>query len=152
MNPQTVKHWVDNKTAMMNDPDFDVAKIDRFIALRRKLIRECQENGVGLLLGCDAPQVFNVPGFSTHNELEYLVLAGLTPYDALRTGTVNVAQYLGRENAGVVRQGAVSDLVLLNANPLEDIKQSRNIAGVMIGEKWMDKAYIDSELKRLVKE
>jgi imidazolonepropionase-like amidohydrolase len=152
MKKETVEQWISSKNNLMNNPEFNVTKATNFVKLRRKLIRECQENGVGLLLGCDAPQIFNVPGFSTHNELEYLVLSGLTPYQALRTGTINVANYLNLNDAGVVRQGAVSDLVLLNSNPLADIKQTRNIAGVMIGNKWMDKQYIDGELKRLVKQ
>jgi hypothetical protein len=91
MSKQTVNQWIDSKKNLMANPQYDAAKIENFIKLRRKLILECQKNGVGLLLGCDAPQVFNVPGFSTHNELKYLVDSGLTPYQALRTGTVNVA-------------------------------------------------------------
>jgi imidazolonepropionase-like amidohydrolase len=123
-----------------------------FIHLRRDLILACQKHGVGLLLGCDAPQVFNVPGFSTHHELEYLVRAGLTPYQALRTGTLNVAMYLNKKDAGMVRAGMVSDLILLDANPLADIKNTREISGVMIGNEWMDKLYIDAELRKLVKQ
>ena len=152
MKPETMEQWISSKNNLMNNPEFNVTKMENFIKLRRKLIKACQKNGVGLLLGCDAPQIFNVPGFSTHNELEYLVLSGLTPYEALRTGTINVAKYLNQKDAGVIRQGAVSDLILLNANPLTDIKQTRNMAGVMIGTKWLDKNYIDSELKRLVKQ
>ncbi len=152
MNPETVDQWVNNKRNMTNDPDYDPSGVDAFINLRRKLIKACQEHGVGLLLGCDAPQVFNVPGFSTHNELAYLVLSGLTPYEALRTGTINVASYLGKEDAGVVRPNAVSDLLLLNGNPLEDITQSRNIAGVMIGNHWLDGKYLATELTRLKKQ
>lgn len=94
MSPNTMDQWIKSKDNLMNDPNYNVSKAEAFLKLRRKLVRECQKNGVGLLLGCDAPQIFNVPGFSTHNELEYLVLAGLTPYEALKTGTVNVAQYL----------------------------------------------------------
>lgn len=152
MKKETVEQWINSKNNFINNPEFNVTKATNFVKLRRKLIRECEKNGVGLLLGCDAPQIFNVPGFSTHNELEYLVLSGLTPYQALRTGTINVARYLGLKDSGAVRQGFVSDLILLNANPLADIKQTRNIAGVMIGDKWMDKQFIDSELKRLAKQ
>lgn len=152
MKPEVVEQWIKSKNGLMNNPEFNVTKIDQFIKLRRKLIKECQKNGVGLLLGCDAPQVFNVPGFSTHNELEYLVLSGLTPYEALRTGTVNVASYLNQKNSGVIRQGAVSDLILLNANPLSDITQTRNMAGVMLGNQWMPKEYIDTELGKLRKQ
>jgi hypothetical protein len=152
MKPETMAQWIKVKTDLMNNPQFTVAKIEDFVKLRRKLIRECQKNGIGLLLGCDAPQIFNVPGFSTHNELQYLVTAGLTPYEALRSGTVNVATYLNQKDAGIIRQGAVSDLVLLNANPLTDIKQTRNIAGVMIGTQWLSREFINGELKRLAKQ
>lgn len=95
--------------------------------------------------------MFNVPGFSTHHELEYLVLSGLTPGEALRTGTINVAKYLGKDDSGEIRKGAVADLVLLDANPLSDIKSTRKVAGVMIAGAWMDKAFIDAELKKLEK-
>jgi len=151
MNSQIVEQWITSKKNLMENPLYDPAKVKNFISLRRKLIKSCQDHGVGLLLGCDAPQVFNVPGFSTHHELEYLVLAGLTPYEALKTGTVNVAKYLGVENSGVIKEGAVSDLVLLDGNPLKDIAQTKNIAGVMIGTQWLSKAYIDGELKKLQK-
>ena len=152
IKPETVAQWIKTKTDMLNDSGFNVTRIEDFVKLRRKLIKECQKNGVGLLLGSDAPQVFNVPGFAAHNELEYLVLAGLTPYEALRTGTVNVATYLNRKDSGVIKTGAVSDLILLNGNPLTDIKQTRNISGVMIGDKWLTKEFIDSELMRLKKQ
>ena len=79
--------------------------------------------GAGLLLGSDSPQVFNVPGFATHRELDALVAAGLTPYEALRTGTVAVAEFL-HANTGIVAVGREADLVLLDANPLADISNS----------------------------
>ena len=152
MSQNTVNQWITSKENLMNDPTYNVSKAEYFLKLRRKLVLECQKNGIGLLLGCDAPQIFNVPGFSTHNELEYLVLAGLTPFQALKTGTVNVAQYLKLKDAGTIQVGSVSDLILLNGNPLDDINQVRAQAGVMIGNKWMDKSFIDSELKRLEKQ
>ena len=93
--------------------------------MRRKLIAACNKNGVGLLLGSDAPQVFDVPGFSVHHELRYLVDAGLTPYEALKTGTVNVGKFLGRDDVGVIKVGAAADLLLLNNNPLENIEHSK---------------------------
>jgi imidazolonepropionase-like amidohydrolase len=104
-----------------------------------------------LLLGSDAPQVFDVPGFSAHHELRYLVEAGLTPYEALRTGTVQVAQFLNRTDAGIIKQGAAADLILLNGNPLVDINQSKNIAGVVLAGRWLPKSWIDQTLKSLEK-
>jgi hypothetical protein len=152
MEPEIIQQWLSAKKNLTENPKYDEVKMKEFIALRRELILQCEKNGVGLLLGCDAPQVFNVPGFSTHHELAYLVRSGLTPYEALRTGTLNVAKYLGKKDAGAVRTGMVSDLILLNGNPLADINKSRDIHGVMIGNKWMDRAYIDTELGKLRKQ
>ncbi|MEX1238530.1 MAG: amidohydrolase family protein [Cyclobacteriaceae bacterium] len=148
----TVQQWIDSKANFITNPQYSEEKMKEFIQLRRDLILECEKHGVRLLLGCDAPQIFNVPGFSTHHELEYLVRAGLSPFQALRTGTLNVARYLNKKDAGMVKAGMVSDLILLHANPLASINNTRQIAGVMIGDKWMDKEYIDAELKKLVKQ
>lgn len=148
MKKETVDQWLRAKQNMVTDPDYDPEKLRRYVDVRRELIRECQKNGVGLLLGCDAPQVFNVPGFSTHNELEYLVKSGLSPYQALLTGTLNVATYLGNIESGIIAVGAVSDLIVLSSNPLSDISNTRKIEGVMIGDKWMDKEYITAGLRK----
>jgi imidazolonepropionase-like amidohydrolase len=67
-----------------------------------------RKTGWDFFLGCDAPQIFNVPGFSTHNELKYLVDAGLTPYEALQTGTVNVAKYLEHDKCRNYKTGCRS--------------------------------------------
>ncbi len=151
MSKQTVNQWIDSKKNLMANPQYDAAKIDNFIKLRRKLIYECQQAGVGLLLGCDAPQIFNVPGFSTHNELKYLVHAGLTPYQALRTGTVNVATYLKLPDAGTIKPGNVADLILIDGNPLTDVTNTKKVFGVMLRAKWLSKSEIDAGLKRLEK-
>jgi imidazolonepropionase-like amidohydrolase len=151
MKPSELKGWENAKNGYLNNPNYSKEKAEALIRVRRNMLRQCQKGGVGLLLGSDAPQIFNVPGFSAHHELKYLVDAGLTPYEALRTGTVNVATYLGKSNAGAVKTGYVSDLVLLNGNPLKDINQSKSVEGVMIGNRWLSKDYIESELKRLEK-
>jgi len=100
----------------------------------------------GLLLGADSPQVFNVPGFAIHRELEALVAAGLTPYEALRTGTVAVGEFLGTR-AGIVAVGRNADLLLLDANPLEDIGNSRRIHGVMLRGTWYPLADLEQRLE-----
>lgn len=151
MNPKTVEQWIQSKKNLQANPMYQAEQVEKLIALRRKLILECQKNGIGLLLGCDAPQVFNVPGFSTHHELGYLVGSGLTPYQALRTGTVNVARYLNLEHAGVIRTGALADLVLLNANPLTDIQNTQTIQGVVVNGRWLSRQEIDDGLKKLEK-
>ena len=136
MPEETVQRWVETKTATISDPGFSPELAARAIDLRRRLILELQKAGAGLLLGSDSPQVFNVPGFSIHRELKVLVEAGLTPYEALRTGTVAVAEFLG-SNTGIVEVGRQADLVLLDANPLADIDNSRRIHGVMLRGQWL---------------
>ena len=151
MDPKTLNNWVTAKKNLLNNPAYKAAAINRFIALRRKLIYECNRNGVGLLLGSDAPQVFDVPGFSLHHELKYLVDAGLTPYEALRTGTVNVGRFYNHPDWGVIKEGAAADLVLLNGNPLVNIEQTRNIEGVVLNGKWLSKSWREEQLKALEK-
>jgi hypothetical protein len=151
MDKETVDQWIESKKNLVGNEQYDAAKVENFIQLRRRLIKACQDNGVGLLLGCDAPQVFNVPGFSTHNELQYMVLAGLTPYEALKTGTVNVAKYLGAKDAGVIKAGSVADFILVNGNPLANINETKNIEGVMLNGRWLSSEYINAELKKLEK-
>ena len=143
----TVKDWVAQKEARLNDRDFNSETAARGIELRRLLIRELYRAGAGLLLGSDAPQTFNVPGFSTHRELQALVAAGLTPYEALRTGTVEVARFLG-SNGGIVEEGKDADLVLLDANPLTDIRNSRRIHGVMLRGVWHPASVLKEKLER----
>ncbi|MEJ7766267.1 MAG: amidohydrolase family protein [Chitinophagaceae bacterium] len=153
MKSDILKNWADTKANLMHNKNYSAARVSKYIDIRRKLIFECNKNGVQLLLGSDAPQIFNVPGFSIHHELRYLVNAGLTPYEALRTGTVNVASFLNRAGElGTLTVGAVSNIILLGGNPLADIRQTSNIEGVMLGSKWLPKAYIKNELKKLVKQ
>jgi imidazolonepropionase-like amidohydrolase len=151
MDQHNIDGWVRAKNDYNNSPNFSKERATKLIDIRRTMLLACQRGGVPLLLGSDAPQVFNVPGFSIHHELRYLVEAGLTPYEALRTGTVNVAQYLKKTDSGTVSVGNVADLVLLSGNPLQDIGQTRAIEGVMMGTNWVDKAAIDSRLKTLEK-
>ena len=152
MDAKTKNGWMETKKNLLANPLYDETKMNNFIQLRRKLILACQQSGVGLLLGSDAPQVFNVPGFSIKHELNYLVKAGLTPYQALQTGTVNVAKFYNDKDRGSIKEGNMADLVLLNGNPLTDINQAGNIQGVFLNGKWLSKEYIESELKKLVKE
>jgi imidazolonepropionase-like amidohydrolase len=151
VTPNMLNGWVNAKKNLEKNPKYDAEATKRFIALRRKLIKACSDNGVGLLLGSDAPQVFDVPGFSVHHELKYMVDAGLTPYQALRMGTVNVGKFYNNPDLGVIKNGALADLVLLNGNPLADINQTKNIQGVMLNGRWISKEVIDATLKSLEK-
>jgi len=147
VSAETVKRWVSTKNAALNERGFDAETATLAIMLRRRLILELHEAGAGLLLGSDAPQTFNVPGFSVHRELTALVAAGLSPYEALRTGTVAVAEFM-RSNGGIVAEGKNADLVLLDANPLENVENSKRIHGVMLRGHWYPKAELEERLER----
>ena len=101
-----------------------------------------------MLLGTDLSAApYLVAGFSVHRELEALVHAGLTPYQALATGTSNVAAYFHtQKESGAVAVGKRADLVLLTGNPLADIRAVDAPAGVMVGGRWLPRDTIDQRL------
>ena len=132
---QTVEQWIRTKNDTVNERGFDPAVAAHAIELRRRLIRQLHEAGGLLLLGSDAPQVFNVPGFSIHRELELMVAAGLTPYEALQSGTTAPAAFFGIDS-GTVEVGKPAELMLLDANPLADITNSRRVHGVVVQGRW----------------
>lgn len=142
-----LQRWVDAKQARQGERSFNAETAARAIELRRRLILELHNAGAGLLLGSDAPQIFNVPGFSVHRELKALVAAGLSPYQALRTGTVAVADFLGT-NTGAVAAGRDADLILLDANPLADIGNSDRIHGVMLRGRWLSSRELAARLSQ----
>ena len=142
--------WVQARAGFQGAPEYDPARARRYAEIRGKLIKALNDEGAGLLLGSDAPQWFNVPGFSLHRELRYLVDAGLTPYQALATGTRNVARFLGTpDDFGTVAPGRRADLILLEANPLADIGNVRRRAGVMLGGRWLPESEIQAGLARI---
>lgn len=139
--PEQTAAWRTTKNTLLAQPPVPREQRQAFIALRRRLIKTLHDRGVPFLLGSDAPQLWNVPGFSAHRELAALVAAGLTPYQALRTGTVDVARFLGEEGrSGVVRVGARADLLLLDANPRAAIGNSLRIDGVVVNGRWIGPA------------
>jgi imidazolonepropionase-like amidohydrolase len=142
----TVSRWVDAKESQLAERGFSPEVAAQAIEVRRALILTLHRAGAGILLGSDAPQIFNVPGFSLHNELELLVASGLTPFEALQAGTINVARFLNLDT-GAVEVGRQADLVLLDANPLDDIGNSRRIHGVMVRGSWYSGGKLERRLQ-----
>jgi imidazolonepropionase-like amidohydrolase len=106
--------------------------------------------GVKLLAGTDTPEAFVFPGFSLHEELELLVRSGLSPLEALRAATYNPAEYLGAlDSLGTVGRGKVADLVLLDANPLLDIRNTRRISSVIANGRVFDRARLNELLRHV---
>ncbi|HJS43771.1 MAG TPA: amidohydrolase family protein [Gemmatimonadales bacterium] len=122
----------------------------RRYALLEKLVREFHARGVRMLVGTDAMNTGVVPGFSAHDEMADLVRAGLPRYEVLRAATANAAEFLGEKGErGTVAVGQRADLVLLDANPLVDIANTRRIAGVMLRGRWLSAGDIAAMLERL---
>jgi imidazolonepropionase-like amidohydrolase len=144
IGPSLQQSWVKSVKRARSEITIDDRK--RFIEARRRLIYELQQAGAGLLLGSDAPQIMNVPGFSIHEELGFLVAAGLTPLQALQTGTIRTAQFFGFQDQGSIRAGMQADLVLLRDNPLENIQATADIQGVMRGGTWYPASQLASML------
>ncbi|MEZ4774602.1 MAG: amidohydrolase family protein [Bacteroidia bacterium] len=147
MSPRTRDQWVQSKFGFQRLENYDSARVADFIAIRKKILKVLHEKGALIVLGSDAPQVFNVPGFSIQHELAAMLDAGLTPYECLVTGTLNPAKYFDREGEfGVVAKGSSADLILLDKNPLTDLSNMKNPSGVMYRGKWLPREEIQSKL------
>ncbi len=125
--------------------DFDLAR-----SVYRKLkdlVGPMRRAGVEFLAGTDVLNPYCFPGFSLHDELTLLVEAGLSPMEALQAATLNPARFLGKEkDLGTVEKGRIADLVVLEANPLEAIGNSRKIEAVLTGGKLFLKADLQKML------
>ena len=111
--------------------------------------RMMQDAGVKLLAGTDV-SVINAPGFSLHDELDLLVDAGLSPAAALRAATSNPAAVFPKLETGSIVPGKRADLVLLDANPLIDIRNARRIRAVLLGGKLLDRPALDRLLAEAI--
>jgi len=113
--------------------------------------REMREEGVHFLAGTDSGVLFIYPGFSLHDELEKLVQdVGFTAMEALRIATGGVAMFYGdTESFGAVEPGQAADLVLLDADPLADIRNTRRIAGVLLKGSWLDRTKLELILRKV---
>lgn len=111
------------------------------------LVKTFYEQGLKLLLGSDAGFHFVIPGFSYHDEMQNFSELGIPNYDILKAGTIDAAAYLGwQEKIGTIEVNKEADMVLLDANPLEYISNTRRIAGVMLKGKWYPKTELDKKL------
>jgi imidazolonepropionase-like amidohydrolase len=150
MPPQQIQQWTSAQENLFKNPDFkpDVAR--NVIQNRMRLLKVLNDGGVKILLGSDAPQRFSVPGFSIHREMRRMADAGMKPYDILRSGTYNVGLYLKeKDNFGTIEVGKRADLMLLNANPLEDIDNIARRSGVVVRGRWLSEREIQSRLDKI---
>ncbi len=149
MPPWARKQWAPEQASYLYGPrtpeDFAFAK--REFQKDLELVAAMQKAGVGILAGTDASNPFCMPGFSLHDELGLLVKAGLTPMQALQTATLNPSRFNHQEkDLGTIEKGKMADLLVLNANPLEDISNTRNIDSVVYGGRLLSRSDLDKML------
>ena len=121
-----------------------VADREKFFQAELKMVGDMNKAGVPILAGTDTAAGVRVyPGSSLHEELELLVRAGLTPMEALQAATLNAGKYLGLADTGTIEKGNRADLVLLDSNPLADIKNTRKIRSVVLAGRYFSREELD---------
>ena len=149
--PSTGGFWSQSNervTGRMSPEDFDsVAEGER---VRKRLVKFLHEGGGRLLLGTDTPNPFILPGFSIYEELQNLVDAGLTPYQALKAGTRDAAEFMGAlGEVGTVSVGKRADLILVEGDPLDSIANATRRVGVMARGRWHTAGDLQRQLDAL---
>ena len=126
----------------------DLATRKAFVEKELEVVNAMHRAGIPFLAGTDTPPgVYIFPGFSLHEELQRFVAAGFTPMEALQTATLNPAKFLGMEGRlGTIEKGKLADLVLLDANPLDDIRNTQKIAAVIVNGRYLSRAELDKML------
>ena len=142
----TWKRFTDEITHDFNTDDLATRK--RFVEKELEVVNAMRRAGIPFLAGTDTPPgVYIFPGFSLHEELQRFVAAGFTPMEALQTATLNPAKFLGMDDKlGTIEQGKLADLVLLDANPLDDIRNTQKIAAVVVNGRYFSRADLDKML------
>ncbi len=150
MPKRVLDGWVKAKRDFTARPDFQPDAARQLVDLRRRLVRDLHAAGAPIALGSDAPQFFNVPGFSIHHEMRMMQAAGLTPYQVLATGTREAARYFGpKAGFGTIAPGQRADLILVTANPLENLANVERRAGVMVRGRWLPESEIQDRLAKI---
>src|SRR5215467_12421944 len=131
----------------------DLATRKQFVEKELEVVNAMHRAGIPFLAGTDTPPgVYIFPGFSLHEELQRFVAAGFTPMEALQTATLNPAKFLGREGElGTIEKGKLADLLLLDGNPLDDIRNTQKIAGVVANGRYFSRADLDKMLAEVEK-
>ena len=150
MPRETVQQWTQSLENRLNTPQFNAIEAKQYIDNRLRILWMLHTAGVGVLLGSDAPQQFNVPGFSIHREMKRMTDAGMSTYDIIKSGTSSVGQHFkSQDDFGTVAVGKRADLILLDANPLESLAHIQRQAGVIVRGRWLPQSEIQTRLDQI---
>lgn len=148
--PKVQQQWLDfyKRNKFINSVPLE--KRARWVALREKLIKAIYDAGGKIMAGSDTPEFLWLYGFGIHHELKALKDSGISNYAVLAAGTRNAHEFLGTlDKAGTIEKGKRADLVLLNANPLDDISATKDRAGVMLKGRWYTQNELDIWLEEI---
>lgn len=153
VHPEAFESWRPENNRYVGREASWVRRNETMVPFLVKLTKALHDAGVPLLTGTDASIPGGVPGFALHGELRQLTGVGISPHDALRTVTANpgdwCARHLGTPPFGRVAPGQRADLVLLAANPLEDLEALRTIRGIVLAGRWLEHAPLARRLEEL---
>jgi hypothetical protein len=148
--PASIRSQWDPAKLRGNSSDEELAALKAEAARDLELVKAMHSVGVLFMAGNDGPDPYVIPGFSLHDELEWLVKSGFTPAQALQSATTMPAQFLNKmDKHGFVESGRLADLVLLDENPISDIRNSRKIFGVVANGKYYSRRDLDTMLQQV---
>jgi hypothetical protein len=139
MSPYMRKYWGNvKKTQHKIINKFNFQYPSKSNIYRMKMLKSLNQVDAKIILGTDANMLNTLPGFSIHEELHNMVLAGLTPYEAIYAGTHASAECLrDNNNSGTITEGKKADIIMVKDNPLKDISNLKKLDGVMVQGKWI---------------
>jgi len=148
MPRKVVEKWVQSKKEDFQKYSGDTAEYPKRLAIGRQIIKALHDAGAGLVVGSDSPGRFRIPGFAIYGEMRAFSRAGLKPYEILVCATRNAAEYLKElDHSGTIEVGKQADLILLDANPLENMNNVLKRAGVMLNGAWFTKQELEKGIK-----
>ncbi|WP_339877578.1 amidohydrolase family protein [uncultured Algoriphagus sp.] len=150
MSAEQVQNWINAKTPYEESGVLTAENVQPYLEFRNMLFMTLHKANVPVLMTSDSPQVFNVPGFSIHHEIELMSEAGMSNYEILKSGSVNPAKYFDEEGEwGVIKTGASADFVLVSENPLQNLNTLQKPFMVVMKGKIYDRNEIQKQLDRI---
>jgi len=150
VNPTAAAAWIASNPYRQSATPERLARFGKVVDFNARLVRAFHAAGIPILAGTDAMIPGVIPGFALHEELELLSKAGLPPITVLRSATSLPAEWLGvASDRGTIEPGKRADLLLLDADPVADVANTRRIAALIAGGRYLPRSWLDRELARV---